>query len=174
VQKSSLKKTVARLYLICSLEKNTEIKKSLRGLILEQKICTIEIMTNGIGLYEITDNIATTVGELKFNNALINLSIPHTSCSLLIQENASPAVQNDLISFYKKIAPMDKNLYEHDIEGIDDMPAHIKTSLTQTNLTLSLIDKKLMLGKWQGIFLFEHRIANQMRKVVTHIMGDNS
>jgi len=155
------------------LEKNTEIKKSLRGLILEQKICTIEIMTNGIGLYEITDNIATIVGELKFNNALINLSIPHTSCSLLIQENASPAVQNDLISFYKKIAPMDKNLYEHDIEGIDDMPAHIKTSLTQTNLTLSIIDKKLMLGKWQGIFLFEHRIANQMRKVVTHIMGDN-
>ena len=156
------------------MEKNTEIKKSLRGLILEQKICTIEIMTNGIGLYEITDNIATTVGELKFNNALINLSIPHTSCSLLIQENASPAVQNDLISFYKKIAPMGENLYEHDIEGIDDMPAHIKTSLTQTNLTLSIIDKKLMLGKWQGIFLFEHRIANQMRKVVTHIMGDNS
>ena len=156
------------------MEKNTEIKKSLRGLILEQKICTIEIMTNGIGLYEITDNIVTTVDELKFNNALINLSIPHTSCSLLIQENASPAVQNDLISFYKKIAPMDKNLYEHDIEGIDDMPAHIKTSLTQTNLTLSIIDKKLMLGKWQGIFLFEHRIANQMRKVVTHIMGDNS
>ena len=173
MQKSSLKKTVTRLYLICSLEKNTEIKKSLRGLILEQKICTIEIMTNGIGLYEITDNIATTVGELKFNNALINLSIPHTSCSLLIQENASPAVQNDLISFYKKIAPMDNNLYEHDIEGIDDMPAHIKTSLTQTNLTLSIVDKKLMLGKWQGIFLFEHRIANQMRKVVTHIMGDN-
>ena len=156
------------------MEKNTEIKKSLRGLILEQKICTIEIITNGIGLYEITDNIATTVGELKFNNALINLSIPHTSCSLLIQENASPAVKNDLISFYKKIAPMGENLYEHDIEGIDDMPAHIKTSLTQTNLTLSIIDKKLMLGKWQGIFLFEHRIANQMRKVVTHIMGDNS
>ena len=174
MQKSSLKKTVTRLYLICSLEKNTEIKKSLRGLILEQKICTIEIMTNGIGLYEITDNIATTVGELKFNNALINLSIPHTSCSLLIQENASPAVQNDLISFYKKIAPMDKNLYEHDIEGIDDMPAHIKTSLTQTNLTLSIVDKKLMLGKWQGIFLFEHRIANQVRKVVIHMMGDDS
>ena len=149
------------------------IKKSLRDLILKQKICTIDIMTNGIGLYEITDNITTTVDELKFNNALINLSIPHTSCSLLIQENASPAVQNDLISFYKKIAPMDKNRYEHDIEGIDDMPAHIKTSLTQTNLTLSIIDKKLMLGKWQGIFLFEHRIANQMRKVVVHIMGDN-
>ena len=149
------------------------IKKSLRDLILKQKICTIDIMTNGIGLYEITDNITTTVDELKFNNALINLSIPHTSCSLLIQENASPAVRNDLISFYKKIAPMDKNRYEHDIEGIDDMPAHIKTSLTQTNLTLSIIDKKLMLGKWQGIFLFEHRIANQMRKVVVHIMGDN-
>ena len=131
-------------------------------------------MTNGIGLYEITDNITATVGKLKFSNALINLSIPHTSCSLLIQENASPAVQNDLISFYKKIAPMDKNLYEHDIEGIDDMPAHIKTSLTQTNLTLSIIDKKLMLGKWQGIFLFEHRIANQVRKVVIHMMGDDS
>lgn len=150
------------------------IKKSLRDLILKQKICTIDIMTNGIGLYEITDNITTTVDELKFNNALINLSIPHTSCSLLIQENASPAVQNDLISFYKKIAPMDKNRYEHDIEGIDDMPAHIKTSLTQTNLTLSIIDKKLMLGKWQGIFLFEHRIANQVRKVVIHMMGDDS
>ena len=150
------------------------IKKSLRDLILKQKISTIEIITNGIGLYEITDNITTTVGQLKFNNALVNLSIPHTSCSLLIQENASPAVQNDLISFYKQIAPMDKNLYEHDIEGIDDMPAHIKTSLTQTNLTLSIIDKKLMLGKWQGIFLFEHRIANQVRKVVIHMMGDDS
>ena len=141
---------------------------------MKQKICTIEIMTNGIGLYEITGNITTTVGKLKFNNALVNLSIPHTSCSLLVQENASPAVQNDLISFYKKIAPMDKNLYEHDIEGIDDMPAHIKTSLTQTNLTLSIIDKKLILGKWQGIFLFEHRIANQVRKVVIHMMGDDS
>ena len=172
MQKSSLKKTVAKTLSHILIGKKHE-KKRLRGLILEQKICTIEIMTNGIGLYEITDNIATTVGELKFNNALINLSIPHTSCSLLIQENASPAVQNDLISFYKKIAPMDENLYEHDIEGIDDMPAHIKTSLTQTNLTLSIIDKKLMLGKWQGIFLFEHRIANQMRKVITHIMGDN-
>ena len=141
---------------------------------MKQKISTIEIITNGIGLYEITDNITTTVGQLKFNNALVNLSIPHTSCSLLIQENASPAVQNDLISFYKQIAPMDKNLYEHDIEGIDDMPAHIKTSLTQTNLTLSIIDKKLMLGKWQGIFLFEHRIASQVRKVVIHMMGDDS
>ena len=141
---------------------------------MKQKICTIEITTNGIGLYEITDNITATVSKLKFDNALINLSIPHTSCSLLIQENASSAVQNDLISFYKKIAPMDKNLYEHDVEGIDDMPAHIKTSLTQTNLTLSIINKKLMLGRWQGIFLFEHRIANQIRKVVIHMMGDAS
>ena len=138
---------------------------------MKQKICTIDILTNGMGLYEITNNITATVDELKFNNALINLSIPHTSCSLLIQENASPAVQNDLISFYKKIAPMDKNLYEHDIEGIDDMPAHIKTSLTQTNLTLSIVDKKLMLGKWQGIFLFEHRIQSHTREIDIHIIG---
>ena len=129
-------------------------------------------MTSGIGLYEITDNITTTVDELRFNNALINLSITHTSCSLLIQENASPAVQNDLISFYKKIAPMSKNIYEHDVEGIDDMPAHLKTSLTQTNLTLSIINRELKLGKWQGIFLFEHRLANQKREVIIHIMGD--
>ena len=173
MQKSLLKRTVAKA-LSHILVRKKHGKKSLKGLMLKQKICTIDIMTNGIGLYEITDNVTTTVDELKFNNALINLSIPHTSCSLLIQENASPAVQNDLISFYKKIAPMDKNLYEHDIEGIDDMPAHIKTSLTQTNLTLSIIDKKLMLGEWQGIFLFEHRIANQVRKVVIHMMGDDS
>ena len=127
-------------------------------------------MTNGIGLYEITDNITTTVGKLKFNNALINLSIPHTSCSLLIKK-MHHAVRNDLMSFYKKIVPMDKNLYEHDIEGIDDMPAHIKTFLTQTNLTLRFT--KSYAWEVAGNLLFEHRIANQMRKIVIHMMGDD-
>ena len=139
---------------------------------MEQKFWTINVITKGIGLYEITDNIIATVSEVGFKNALVNLTIPHTSCSLLIQENASPNVQKDLISFFNKIAPMNHELYQHDIEGVDDMPAHLKTSLTQTNLTLSIIDKKLMLGKWQGIFLFEHRLADYMREVTIHIMGD--
>ena len=139
---------------------------------MEQRFWTIRVATKGVGLYEITDRVTATVNETGFGNALVNISVPHTSCSLLIQENASPDVQSDLISFFSKIAPMSKKLYQHDIEGVDDMPAHLKTSLTQTNLTLSVIDRKLILGKWQGIFVFEHRLADHTRKVAIHVMGD--
>ena len=139
---------------------------------MEQDFWTMKVMTKGVGLYEITDDVTATVNRIGFKNGLINLSIQHTSCSLLIQENACPDVQSDLISFFSKIAPMKKKLYQHDAEGVDDMPAHLKTSLTQTNLTLSIVDRKIMLGNWQGIFLFEHRLANHTRKIAIHIMGD--
>ena len=139
---------------------------------MKQYFRTIEVITRGINFYEITDKVTATVSESRVKNAIINISIPHTSCSLLLQENASPDVQVDLIDFFKRIAPMNQALYQHDIEGIDDMPAHIKTCLTQTNLTLSIIDRKIILGRWQGIFLFEHRLANQTRRVVIHILGD--
>ena len=139
---------------------------------MKQKFFPIEIVTEGINLYEITDKVTTIVAESGFKNALLNVSVLHTSCSLLIQENASPDVQIDLINFFKKIAPMGSAAYQHNIEGIDDMPAHLKTALTQTNLTLSINNFKVILGKWQGIFLFEHKLAHHVRKIVIHIIGD--
>ena len=96
----------------------------------------------------------------------------HTSASLLVQENADPDVQKDLLNFFDKISPMDPKLYIHGCEGPDDMPAHIKTALTATHLTLSIKNKNLILGTWQGIYLFEHRINGQNRTVLVHILGD--
>ena len=139
---------------------------------MEQKFLTINVITKGIGLYEITDNIIATVSEVGFKNALVNLTIPHTSCSLLIQENASPDVQKDLISFFNKIAPMNHELYQHDIEGVDDMPAHLKTLITNTNLTISVDLSKLILGVWQGIYLCEWRKCGQTRSIIVHLLGE--
>jgi len=102
----------------------------------------------------------------------LNISILHTSASLLIQENADDDVQKDLLNFYDKLAPMDNDLYIHNTEGKDDMPAHIKSSLTNSNLTLSIKNNKLALGVWQGIYLFEHRTEIQLRKIFLHILGD--
>ena len=102
----------------------------------------------------------------------INISIMHTSASLLIQENADTNVQKDLLNFFDKIAPMNEELYIHNDEGKDDMPAHIKSALTQTNLSLSFGNKKLKLGNWQGIYLFEHRIKPQKRTVLVHLIGE--
>jgi len=96
----------------------------------------------------------------------------HTSASLVIQENADPDVLSDLTSFFDKLAPMDNELYRHTTEGKDDMPAHIKTTLTNNQLTLSLKNKKLLLGTWQGLYLFEHRLKKQKRTLSHHIIGD--
>ena len=119
---------------------------------------------------EITSDIKRELETLKMQNGLINISVLHTSCSLLIQENADPSVQLDIKNFLEEIAP-EKN-YIHSSEGADDMPAHLKSLLTQTHISLSFKDKKLILGKWQGIFLLEHRVSDKVRYVQLHFIGD--
>ena len=136
-----------------------------------QKYEKINIRTNGINLYEITNNIIDWINKINLNSGLLNISIQHTSASLLLQENADPTVLVDLKNYFLKLVPFNDN-YLHATEGYDDMPAHIKTSLTNTNITLSVIDKKLKLGTWQGIFLFEHRTSPKNRIVNLHYIGD--
>ena len=130
----------------------------------------INFSTNGIHLYEITDTVATWVNKINASNGLLNISIQHTSASLLIQENADPKVLEDLINYFLNSVPFNDE-YKHSTEGKDDMPAHIKSSLTNSNLTLSILDKKLSLGAWQGIFLFEHRTSRKIRELILHFVG---
>ena len=122
-------------------------------------------------ILEITEKILEKINILNLNSGLINLSILHTSCSLMIQENADNTVLVDIKNYLNKIVPENTN-YAHSTEGPDDMPAHLKTLLTQTNLTLSLKNKNLILGTWQGIFLIEHRKQNKIRDVMFHFLGE--
>jgi secondary thiamine-phosphate synthase enzyme len=131
----------------------------------------LNIKTNGNKLFKITDKVLQFVDRSKILNGILNISILHTSASLIIQENADDDVQKDLLNFYDKLVPMDNELYIHSTEGKDDMPAHIKSSLTNSNLTISIKNNKLILGTWQGIYLFEHRIEPQARKVFLHLIG---
>ena len=130
----------------------------------------IQITSNGICIKNITESVKKIVSQSKINNGIINLSILNTTASLLIQENADPDVLTDIEIFFKKLVSMDEN-YNHSSEGFDDMPAHIKATLTNSNLTLSIIDSSLQLGVWQGIYLFEHRIITKTRTVLVHILG---
>ena len=139
---------------------------------MKQEFLNLEITTNGQKLYELTDKICNWIKVNNFNNGIINLSIQHTSASLIIQENADPDVQTDLINYFNKLVPMDDKLYIHTTEGKDDMPAHIKSALTNNQLSLSIKNSCLLLGTWQGIYLFEHRINQQNRIVVLHYLGD--
>ena len=137
-----------------------------------QKFFNFEIITNGLKLYEFTDDVINWINKSNFNNGIINLSIQHTSASLLVQENADPDVQTDLINYFSKLVPMNNSLYNHTTEGKDDMPAHIKSSLTNNQISLSIKNKELLLGTWQGLYLFEHRLNSQNRKVVFHFVGN--
>ena len=139
---------------------------------MKQEFFNLQINTNGQKLYEFTDQTLDWINENNFKNGILNLSIQHTSASLIIQENADPDVQTDLIKFFDRLAPMDNSLYVHTTEGKDDMPAHIKSALTNNQLTLSLKNKKLILGTWQGLYLFEHRLENQTRILSHHLIGD--
>ena len=131
----------------------------------------MEIKTNGQRLYEFTNDTTQWIKKSDFKNGMLNLSIQHTSASLIVQENADPDVQTDLLNYFDKLAPMDNKLYIHTTEGKDDMPAHIKSMLTNSHLTLSVKDNKIILGTWQGLYLFEHRLENQTRKISHHIIG---
>ena len=137
-----------------------------------QKFFTLEVRTNGQKLYDFTDKTIRWIKESKFKNGILNISIQHTSASLIVQENADPDVQKDLINYFDKLVPMDDSLYIHTSEGKDDMPAHIKSALTNNQISLSIKDEKLLLGTWQGLYLFEHRLANHKRKVIHHFFGE--
>ena len=139
---------------------------------MRQEFLNLELNTNGQKLYEFTNQINQWVSDNEFNNGIINLSIQHTSASLIIQENADPDVQTDLINFFNKLVPMDNSLYTHTTEGEDDMPAHIKSVLTNNQISLSVKNNELLLGTWQGLYLFEHRIETQKRLIVLHYLGD--
>ena len=139
---------------------------------MKQVFYNLQINTNGQKLYEFTDKIIDWINKNNFKNGIINLSIQHTSASLIVQENADPDVKTDLINYFDKLAPMDKNLYIHTTEGKDDMPAHIKSALTNNQISLSIKDGHLLLGTWQGLFLFEHRLEAQKRIIIHHYIGD--
>ena len=137
-----------------------------------QKFFNLKISTNGQKLYEFTDKTLDWIKKNQFNNGLINISIQHTSASLIVQENADPDVQTDLINYFDKLAPMKNDLYIHTTEGKDDMPAHIKSALTNNQISLSIKDQELLIGTWQGLYLFEHRLESHTRILIHHYIGD--
>ena len=139
---------------------------------MRQEFFNYQVNTNGQQLYEFTSEIVQWVNKNEFKNGILNLNIQHTSASLIVQENADPDVQTDLVNYFNKLVPMDKSLYIHTTEGKDDMPAHIKSSLTNNQITLSIKNSKIILGTWQGLYLFEHRLDPQKRKILFHFLGD--
>ena len=139
---------------------------------MKQKFFELRFKTNGQKLYNFKDQTINWIEENSFNDGILNLSIQHTSASLIVQENADPDVQTDLINYFNKLAPMDNSLYVHTTEGEDDMPAHIKSSLTNNQITLSIKNGELLLGTWQGLYLFEHRLGPQSRKIIFHFFGN--
>ena len=136
-----------------------------------QKFYNLQVNTNGQMLYEFTYQTIQWINKNNFKNGMINISIQHTSASLIVQENADPDVQKDLINYFDKLVPMDNKLYIHTEEGKDDMPSHIKSALTNNQISLSVKDSELLLGTWQGLYLFEHRLAAQTRTIILHFIG---
>ena len=139
---------------------------------MKQEFFNLKISTTGLRLYEFTDQTIQWINNNKFKDGMLNLSIQHTSASLIVQENADPDVQTDLINYFDKLVPMNNKLYIHTTEGKDDMPAHIKSALTNNQISLSIKDTKLLLGTWQGLYLFEHRLEPQNRTIIHHFIGD--
>lgn len=132
----------------------------------------LEVRTHGKGLYPITREIAKWVASSSVGAGLLTVFCQHTSASLLIQENADPDVVLDLADYFERIAPENDPRYRHTTEGSDDLPAHIRTALTQTSLTIPIVDGRMALGTWRGVYLFEHRIAPHRRSLVLHILGE--
>ena len=139
---------------------------------MKQEFFNLKISTTGQRLYDFTDQTIQWINNNKFKNGMLNLSIQHTSASLIVQENADPDVQTDLINYFDKLVPMNNKLYVHTTEGIDDMPAHIKSALTNNQISLSIKNNELLLGTWQGLYLFEHRLETQNRTIIHHFIGE--
>ena len=138
---------------------------------MHQKIETFTYKTSGSGLFEITDTISAFILNSEIQKGLLTVYCAHTSASLLIQENADPDVQKDLLSFFRRLIPEGDPLFVHQTEGPDDMPAHVRSALTPTSLSIPIMDGKMTLGTWQGIYLFEHRALPHTRTIHLHIWG---
>jgi len=138
---------------------------------MQQIFHEIKINTKGQGFYDFTSKTLSWLSEQEIKNGILNINILHTSASLVIQENADPDVLYDLKFFFDKLVPMENKLYKHTTEGKDDMPAHIKSVLTNNQITLSIKDKRLVLGTWQGLYLFEHRLEKHTRVLSHHLIG---
>jgi len=138
------------------------------------RICSerLQIRTQGKGTYEISDQVQAAVSKCQIEAGTVTMFVQHTSCSLLMMENAAPAARRDLERFFDRLVPENGQDYEHDDEGPDDMPAHIRMALTRTSETIPIVSGKLQLGTWQGIFLFEHRRASHTRRVWLTIIGE--
>jgi len=132
----------------------------------------LEVRTHGKGLYEITDDVQSKIDKSGVRNGTVTVFVQHTSCSIVIMENADPTAQRDLEKFFDRLVPEGVDYFTHDAEGGDDMPSHIRMVLTRTSETMPIMDGKMQLGTWQGIFLFEHRRAPHRRKVLVTIMGE--
>jgi secondary thiamine-phosphate synthase enzyme len=139
---------------------------------MKQKFHILELKTKGPGLYDFTDAAERFVNEAGITDGLLTCLVRHTSASLLIQENADPDVLKDLEDFMRRIVSRDMKLYRHTTEGPDDMPAHIRSALTQSSLSIPVHNGKWLLGTWQGLYLFEHRDAPHGRQIALHIIGE--
>jgi secondary thiamine-phosphate synthase enzyme len=139
---------------------------------MRQASGALSVRTRGRGLVDITAEVRRWLDAQSIVTGLLTLFCTHTSASLLIQENASSAVRSDLEAFFERLAPEDAALYEHDDEGPDDMPAHLRTALTQVQLTIPVLDGRLTLGTWQAVYLFEHRRRPHERSIALHVLGD--
>ncbi len=129
------------------------------------------VATSGKGTYEITERVQAFVRESKIENGLVTVFVQHTSCSLIIMENADPTARRDLEEYFDRLVPENADYFQHDSEGADDMPSHIRVVLTRTSETIPIVNGELQLGTWQGIFLFEHRRATHRRRIVVTIVG---
>jgi secondary thiamine-phosphate synthase enzyme len=132
----------------------------------------LEVRSHGKGLYEITDDVQSKIDKSGVRNGTVTIFVQHTSCSIVIMENADPTAQRDLKEFFDRLVPENADYFTHDAEGGDDMPSHIRMVLTRTSETMPVMDGKMRLGTWQGIFLFEHRRAPHRRNVLVTIMGE--
>jgi secondary thiamine-phosphate synthase enzyme len=132
----------------------------------------IEVRTNGKGLYEITDEVQAKIDKYGLRNGTVTIFVQHTSCSVIIMENADPTARKDLEEFFNRLVSEDADYFTHGSEGSDDMPSHIRMVLTHTSETVPILAGKMQLGTWQGIFLFEHRRAPHRRKVFVTIIGE--
>jgi secondary thiamine-phosphate synthase enzyme len=139
---------------------------------MKQHFSTIRVSTKGPGMYEFTGPAESFVREAQIDEGLLTCFVKHTSASLLIQENADADVQRDLESFLERLVSRDERLYRHTTEGPDDMPSHIRSMLTQTSLSIPVQKGKMILGAWQGLYLFEHRDAPHTREIALHIIGE--
>ena len=132
----------------------------------------LEVRSHGKGLYEITDDVQSKIERSGVRNGIVTVFVQHTSCSIVIMENADPTARHDLREFFERLVPEDADYFAHNSEGSDDMPSHIRSALTTSQLSIPVRDGQPALGTWQGIYVFEHRAEPQVRHVLLHVIGE--